>query len=85
MATNNWCLVDDIDVYNGDLIMAITEVTVGNKILTENYLISSVDLFKLNPKKTRLKCCYKREMGHLSFLRERSGALDGDGEQKGRQ
>lgn len=89
MATNNWCSAEDIDAYNGDLVVAVTGVFVCNKILTENNMILLVDSFRLDPKQTRLKSCYKREMAHLSFLpqtdslerkklddeRERRGAL----------
>lgn len=99
MATNNWCPAEDIDAYNGDLVMAVTGVFVCNKILTENNMISLVDSFRLDPKQTILKSCYKRDMTHLSFLpqtdslerkklddeRERRGVLDSDEEQKGRQ
>jgi hypothetical protein len=41
---------DEIDVCDGDLVVAIIEVTAGNTIPTENHLISSKDLFGLNPK-----------------------------------
>lgn len=99
MATNNWCPAEDIDAYNSDLVVAVTGVFVCNKILTKNNMILLVDSVRLDPKQTRLKSCYKREMAHLSFLpqtdslerkklddeRERRGALDSDEEQKGRQ
>jgi hypothetical protein len=45
----NWPPANEIDARNGDLVVAITEVIVGNTILTEKYLISPEDLFGLNP------------------------------------
>jgi hypothetical protein len=51
MATN-WLPADEIDACNGDLIIAISKVIADNKILTENHLISSIDLFRLNPWQT---------------------------------
>ena len=44
MATT-WPLVDEINAYNDDLVMAISEAIAGNMIMTENHLISSVELF----------------------------------------
>jgi hypothetical protein len=52
MATN-WSFADEIDAYNNDLVMAIIEVTTGNKTPSKNHLISLEDLFGLNPKQTR--------------------------------
>ena len=36
--------------YNGDLAVAITEVIADNKMLNENHMISSVNLFEQNTK-----------------------------------
>jgi hypothetical protein len=35
----NWPPVDKIDAWNGDLVVAITEVIAGHTIPTENHLI----------------------------------------------
>jgi hypothetical protein len=35
---------DEIDACNGDLVVAIAKVIVGNTILVENHLISPEDL-----------------------------------------
>ena len=67
MATNR-LPADKNNTCNGNLVVAITETITGNKILTENHLISLVDLFVLNPKQTKTKNLQKREMGPLSFL-----------------
>lgn len=61
MATN-WSPTDEIDTCNSDLIMEIIEVITGNKIPTKNHLISSVDLFSLNPKQLDIKIVEKRYM-----------------------
>jgi hypothetical protein len=67
--------------------VAINEVIIGNKILTENHLIFLVDLFGLNPKQTRSKNYGKREMGPLFFppaessKRKQERGLDGGEEQ----
>jgi hypothetical protein len=51
----NWPPTDEIDVCNDDLVMAITEVIIGNTILTKNHLVSPTDLFRLNPKQLDMK------------------------------
>jgi hypothetical protein len=67
--------------------MAVTEVIVGNTIPTENHLISSKDLFGLNPKQLDIKNMGKR-MGPLPFWspanaperkKERGPRCDGGG------
>jgi hypothetical protein len=48
MATT-WPSADEIDACNGDHVVAIIKVIIGNMILIENHLISPEDLFGLNP------------------------------------
>jgi len=48
----NWPHADKIDVCKGNLIATIAEVIALNKIMTEEHLILSEDLFGLNPKQT---------------------------------
>jgi hypothetical protein len=54
MATD-WSPINEIDVYNGDLIVAITEVIEGITIPTENHLILLEHLFRLNSKQLDIK------------------------------
>jgi hypothetical protein len=67
MATN-WPSADEIDALDDNLVMAITKVIAENKILTENHLISTIDLFRLNPK-LDIKISKRRWPPSLSYLR----------------
>ena len=49
MATT-WPSGDEIDACNGDHVVTIIEVIVGNTVLIKNHLILLEDLFGLNPK-----------------------------------
>jgi hypothetical protein len=51
----NWS--PEIDACNGNLIVATNKVIAANKILTEHYMISLIDLSELNSKQIRYKNC----------------------------
>lgn len=54
----NWSPADEIDTCNGNLIVATNKVIAANKILTEHYMISLIDLSELNSKQIRYKNCW---------------------------
>jgi hypothetical protein len=64
----NWPSADEIDAWDNNLVVAITKVIAENKILTENHLISMIDLFRLNPK-VDIKTLKRRWIPSLSYLR----------------
>jgi hypothetical protein len=79
----NWSPADEIDTCNGNLIVATNKVIVANKILTEHYMISLIDLSELNSKQIKYKNCwylilFMAESGEKKKKREPRLQRDGE-------